>query len=224
MLKKNLMIIKQIIVQFDTDSRRGFDEHDISSALRKLVPEDKSQIDDTLKAELMAFDFAEDYQDKKTGWGTYFGPMMVWNNGDGTATESPSIKLITPEMIDYWEKRATECVNPIIIARYSGLVWDFKNKITGINPPHEICRIYTKALIDQANGDFHKYEVNTFRKLARALKLSISLNDDDLIKKCKDSLINFENRHSQDTKSSVYCTKLKQSHSFSIDYTILHFL
>ena len=157
------MTIKEIIEQFDTDSRRGFDEHDISSALRKLFPEDKSQIDDTLKAELMAFDFAEDYQDKKTGWGTYFGPMMVWNNGDGTATESPSIKLITPEMIDYWEKRATESVNPIIIARYSGLVWDFKNKITGINPSHEICRTYTKALIDQANGDFHKYEVNTFR-------------------------------------------------------------
>lgn len=198
------MTIKEIIEQFDTDSRRGFDEHDISSALRKLVPEDKSQIDDTLKAELMAFDFAEDYQDKKTGWGTYFGPMMVWNNGDGTATESPSIKLITPEMIDYWERRATESVNPIIIARYSGLVWDFKNKITGINPSHEICRTYTKALIDQANGDFHKYEVNTFRKLARALKLSISLNDDDLIKKCKDSLINFEGRHSQDNKPGLW--------------------
>lgn len=60
------MTIKEIIEQFDTDSRRGFDEHDISSALRILVPEDKSQIDDTLKAELMAFDFAEDYQDKKT--------------------------------------------------------------------------------------------------------------------------------------------------------------
>lgn len=204
MLKKNPMTILEIIKQFDTDSMRGFDEHDISSALRKLVPEDKSQIDDTLKAELMAFDFAEDYQDKKTGWGTYFGPMMVWNNGDGTATESPSIKLITPEMIDYWEKRASESVNPIIIARYSGLVWDFKNKITGINPSHEICRTYTKALIDQANGDFHKYEVNTFRKLARALKLSISLNDDDLIKKCKDSLINFENRHSQDTKPGLW--------------------
>lgn len=198
------MTIKEIIEQFDTDSRRGFDEHDISSALRKLVPEDKSQIDNPLKAELMAFDFAEDYQDKKTGWGTYFGPMMVWNNGDGTATESPSIKLITPEMIDYWERRATESVNPIIIARYSGLVWDFKNKITGINPSHEICRTYTKALIDQANGDFHKYEVNTFRKLARALKLSISLNDDDLIKKCKDSLINFENRHSQDIKPGLW--------------------
>lgn len=198
------MTIKEIIEQFDTETRRGFDEHDISSALRILVSEDKSQIDDTLKAELMAFDFVEDYQDKKTGWGTYFGPMIIWNNGDGTTTESPSIKLITPEMIDYWEKRASESVNPILIARYSGLVWDFKNKITGINPSHEICRTYTKALVDLANGDFHKYEVNTFRKLVRALKLSISLNDDDLIKKCKDSLINFENRHSKDTKPGLW--------------------
>ena len=198
------MTIKEIIEPFDKLSNTKFDEHDVSTSYRKLIPEDKTQIDETLKAELMAFDFAEDYQDKKTGWGTYFGPMMVWNNEDGTATESPSIKLITPEMIDYWDERATQSTNPIIIARYSGLVWDFKHKITGQNPSHETCRLYTKSLIDQANGDFHKYEVNTFQKLRRALALCISLNDDSLIKDCKDAIINFENRHSQDTKPGLW--------------------
>lgn len=202
--KLNQMTIKEIIEPFDKLSNTKFDEHDVSTSLRKLIPDDKTQIDETLKAELMAFDFAEDYQDKKTGWGTYFGPMMVWNNEDGTATESPSIKLITPEMIDYWDERAKQSINPIIIARYSGLVWDFKHKITGQNPSHETCRLYVKSLIDQANGDFHKYEVNTFRKLRRALTLCISLNDDSLIKDCKEAIINFENRHSQDTKPGLW--------------------
>ena len=198
------MTIKEIIEPFDKLSYTKFDEHDVSTSLRKLIPEDRNQIDEKLKAELMAFDFAEDYQDKKTGWGTYFGPMMVWNNEDGTATESPSIKLITPEMIDYWDERAKQSTNPIIIARYSGLVWDFKHKITGQNPSHETCRLYVKSLIDQANGDYHKYEVNTFRKLRRAIALCISLNDDSLIKDCKEAIINFEIRHSQDTKPGLW--------------------
>lgn len=198
------MTINEIIEPFENLSKKNFDEHDVSTVLRQLMPEDKSDIDETLKAELMAFDFVEDYQDKNTGWGTYFGPMMVWNNEDGTETESPSIKLVTPEMINYWEKRAKESKNPIIVARYSGLVWDFKHKITGVNPSHEICRLYINSLIDQANGDFHKYEVNTFSKLKRALVLSIGLNDDSLVTQCKKAIIDFENNHSQDTKLGLW--------------------
>jgi len=196
--------IKDVLQNFDTLAHKYFDEHDISSALRPLIPEDRSSIDEHLKAELMAFDFVEDYLNQNTGWGTYFGPMIVWNNEDGTLTESPSIQLITPEMIDYWEKRANESTNPILKARYAGLVWDFKNKITGNNPNHKICRQYINALIEIANGDFYKYEVNTFVKLKRALSLAISLNDNDLINQVKDSIINFEERHSVDTKPGLW--------------------
>lgn len=198
------MTIKDILEPFDNLTNKSFDEHDISSALRKLMPEDKNDIPDDLKSELMAFDFSENYQDKKTGWGTYFGPMMVWNNGDGTATESPSIKLITPEMIEYWWKRAKESSNPVLTARYCGLVWDFKNKITGENPTHEVCRLYISSLIEIANGDFHKYEVNTYTKLKRALSLAIGLNDDTLISRCKYAIINFEDRHSIDDKPGLW--------------------
>ncbi|WP_042719991.1 DUF4209 domain-containing protein [Flavobacterium sp. B17] len=198
------MTIEEIIETFDTYTKTGFNEHDISLALKRLIPQDKTQIDDMLKAELMAFEFSENYHDEKTGWGTYFGPMIVWNNLDGTAIESPSITLITPEMINYWEKRATSSVNPIIIARYSGLVCYFKNKVTEKKPSYQIREIYIKAIIDQADGDFHKYEVHTFRKLAGALQLAISLNHNELIKKCKDSLINFEHKHSQDTKPGLW--------------------
>ena len=34
----------------------------------------------------------------------YYGPMLLGNN-DGAMIESPSINQITPQMIDYWEKR-----------------------------------------------------------------------------------------------------------------------
>lgn len=202
--KKRTMTIKDILEPFDNLTNKSFDEYDISTALRKLLPEDKNDIPDDLKSELMAFDFSENYQDKKTGWGTYFGPMMVWNNGDGTARESPSIKLITPEMIKYWWKRANESKNPVLKARYYGLVWDFQKKITGENPTHEVCRLYITSLIEIANGDFHKYEVNTYTKLKRALSLAIGLNDDTLISRCKSAIINFEDRHSIDDKPVLW--------------------
>ena len=189
------MAIVEKLRTFDSLTNKGFDEHDVSSALKELTPKDNSDIDEDLKAELIAFDLIEEYQDTKTGWGTYFGPMMVWSNNDGTATESPSIRLVTAQMIDYWEKRAIESTNPILIARYSGVVWDFKNKITGQNPSHEIWRQYIKALVEIANGDFHKYDVNTFKKLKRALLLAISLNDNNLISEVKDSILKYENEH-----------------------------
>jgi hypothetical protein len=198
------MTQNDILKEYDTLDKKNFDERDISSSLKSLIPEDKSSIDDELKAELMAFDFSENYRDPKTGWGTYFGPMIVWNNGDGTSIESPSIKLITPSMLDYWEKRANESINPILKSRYSGLVWDFKNIITGNNATHEICRLYINALVDIANGDFHKYEVNTYSKLERALSLAISINDNELIEKVKNALLSFEQRHSKDDKPGLW--------------------
>ncbi len=198
------MTMKEILNEFDRLDKKNFDETDVSLFLKSFIPEDKNSIGDELKAELMAFDFSENYRDAKTGWGTYFGPMVVWNNEDGTSTESPSIKLITPSMLNYWEKRANESNNPILKSRYSGLVWDFNNKITGDNPTHEICRIYIIALVEIANGDFHKYEVNTFSKLKRALSLATSINDNELIEKVKNAVISFEQRHSKDNQPGLW--------------------
>lgn len=64
-----------------------FAEHQISGAINSFIKEkNKKDIPPQWLAEAMAFDFVQDYQNKETGWGTYYGPMMVWNNQDGTAT------------------------------------------------------------------------------------------------------------------------------------------
>lgn len=198
------MSISEILNKFENLDYKGFDEHDVGSSLRVLINENTTNIDNALKAEIMAFDFAENYRDEATSWGMYFGPMMVWNNDDGTSTESPSIKFVTLEMIDYWEQRANGSLNPILRARYAGLVWEFKKRITSINPTHEICRIYIKALIDIANGSFHKYEVNTFSKLERALDLSIGLNDNTLIFETKEALLAYEDKYAIDDKPGLW--------------------
>jgi len=197
------MTISDVINDFDTLERKNFDEQEISNALTKLVPETNDNNNLELNAELMAFNFAENYKDVKGGWGTYFGPMFVWNN-DGNVLESPSINLITPEIINYWKQRTNASTNPIIIARYSGLVFDFHNKICGTNPPYEIQKTYIEALIAVANGSFHKSDVGTYTKLKRALKLAIGLNDAKLIDECKKAIIFFENSNAQDTKPGLW--------------------
>ena len=65
----------------------------------------------------------------------------------GEIIEIPDRKLITHEIIDYWEKRINETNNHILKARYSGLVWDFKLFVTGNKCDINIARIYIQSLI-----------------------------------------------------------------------------
>jgi len=72
------MGLSHILARFDQTTEK-IDEHEISDAIRKYLNEQAPSSTSTeLLAELMAFDFCEDYQDKDTGWGTYYGPMAVW--------------------------------------------------------------------------------------------------------------------------------------------------
>jgi len=75
----------------------SFAEHNISRAVNAFIKEEeKEEIPSQWIAEAMAFDFVQNYQNKETGWGTYYGPMMVWNNDNGTATESPRRNGVKP--------------------------------------------------------------------------------------------------------------------------------
>ncbi|MDX2375140.1 hypothetical protein NJD71_13585 [Psychrobacter sp. PP-21] len=73
-------------------SNEKTNESSISAEINKATHEDQSL---EAVAERIAFGFCEDYQHKQSGWGTYFGPMMVWVGDDGKAYESPSISSIT---------------------------------------------------------------------------------------------------------------------------------
>ena len=194
------MTAKEIIAEFDKTEGKKFNETILNSALRKLHPNSDSPISFDLLAELMAFNFVEDYQNKKTNWGTYFGPMMVYIEENGTGYEIPSIKSITPEIINYWNIRAKESINPIIIARYSGLVYDFSNKICGQKPDYKTTNIYIKSLIEVANGDYSITPYETFKKLKRALDLAISQNNNTLIEKVKRAIIDYEDLKNDESK------------------------
>ena len=197
------MLLHRILSQYDDIGRKDFDEHTVETALRSLSTEENIQeTNPELFAEIMAFRFYEN--STKNDWGTYFGPSIVWANEDGTVIESPSLSLVTKDIIKYWEKRGAESTNPILSARYLGLVWDFHLKICNAKPPHTIGIAYIHSLLKIANEDYHKREVDVIEKLKRALTLSISFNNPKLIKDCKLSIINYNKRHSVDSKPGLW--------------------
>lgn len=180
-------------------------ERDVSKAISSVKDaEDKSDPPMEWVAEAMAFDFWEDYQNQQTGWGTYYGPMSVFDNGDGTFSESPNIKEVTEEIISYWTARANTAKHPVLRARYADLIWDFKKVITNESPHYSIAHIVVDSVIEIAQRNCCKPEVNVKKKLERALGLAIALNDNDRIKNVADAMIVYEDTVTEDSKPGLW--------------------
>ncbi len=180
-------------------------EHSISERIKSFANENFGQnMHNVLIWEQIAFDFTEDYSDEKSGWGTYFGSMFVLPNDEGKMVEYPSIQKITPEIISYWEERAKGATNPIFRARYSDLVWDFSEKITGKKPHYSIAQIYIDSIIEIAEKDLHKYSSNVIQKLRRALSLALSINDKSRINRLIDVIISYEGKVGEDEKPGLW--------------------
>jgi len=180
-------------------------EHDVSTAVRALRQKN-NQGEPPMEwlAEAMAFDFCENYRNKDTGWGTYFGPMMVMPDESGQMIESPSIRRVTAEMLDYWTKRAKESKHPILRARYAGLVWDFTKEVTGQAAGVEIAHIRIDSIVEIAASNCHKYETDVITKLEHALYLAIRLNDTFRIARVRDAILEYEDKVAEDDKPGLW--------------------
>ncbi len=179
---------EEIIIGFE-ERTELFDEGDVHSQLRHFESKLTEELPREFVSEMMAFGFSEDYQDEYTGWGTYYGPMIVMPNKEGQLMESPSIKLVEVETLTYWSKRAKQTKHPILKARYADLVWDFSRQVTGKTGDPDMARIAIGAYIDVAQKHFYKHDFELSGKLKRALSLALSINDGVLIQKVKETII-----------------------------------
>jgi hypothetical protein len=179
---------EEIIIGFEERSEL-FDEHDVHSELRHFESKSTEERPKEFVSEMMAFSFSENYQDEHTGWGTYYGPMMVMPNKEGQYMEFPSIKLVDVETLTYWSKRAMQSRHPILKARYADLVWDFSRKVTEMAGDPDMARIAIGAYIDGAQKHLYKHDFELAGKLKRALSLALSINDGVLIEKLKETII-----------------------------------
>lgn len=162
-------------------------------ALANANPDVAKDID--WKAEAIGFNFMESGPNEDGKYeGDFYVPSITWVNEDGTTHGTPDVSLITPEIISYWQHRNGETANPLLKARYSGLVWEFAQRVTGQRPSHEIARNHVAALIAIAEKDLAKFEVDAIRKLRRGLDIACSLNADDLVQEAKAAILKYENR------------------------------
>lgn len=210
-------IIDDVISQFDA-SEELYSERDVDKAIRsKLIENNIPKSDSEPFYDLLAFEFAENCQDKDNGWGTYFGPIMTLDNGDGTFSESPSVKEITPETINHWSQRAQQVKHPVLKTRYAHLFWEFTKRITGEYPAIDFARTVIDSSIELTSIDYEKYDAILFKvvvpkKLASALTIAISIKDVPRIKAVVNALIAYEHRVGQDEYPATW--------GFSFDHLI----
>ncbi len=185
--------LRETFAQFESGSEQ-FSEHDVSAAVNKIrreIEADGREITPELQAESMAFDFCEDYRDDKTGWGTYYGPMMV-SHRDGDVYESPSIKAVTPEILAYWQTRSQEAQHPLLQCRYAGLIWDFSPQICSSTADIVCARTVIDTSVRIANDRLYEHESQAIDKLERALTLAMSTNDATRVRNVIEAVIHLE--------------------------------
>ncbi len=189
------------------DSFSGKSEYEIADIIKIYLKEETvADLDSNtaLLAESMAFDFYENIPSEKSSWGTYYGPMWVMPNAEGVMMESPSIQRVNQEILDYWKFRSTEATHHLMRARYADLVWDFTKRVANTNPDVSLSHTVIDSNIIIAQQNLHEYEVQTITKLARALSLALSINDEDRVKAVRDAIIDYEDRIAVDEKPGLW--------------------
>lgn len=195
----------EILHQFE-EMKEPYSELEVSEKLRKLwkeLNESGDQPSEQMIAESMAFDFMEDSSDP-TGWGTYFGPIGVLKNDQGQWIETPSIKLVTPEILQYWQDRTKVVKNPILKARYADLVWDFSKPVKGSMADVSMARISIDSYLEIIANELYKHEVRAITKLKRSLDIALSINDRKKIELARDAIIRFEDKIAQDNLPGLW--------------------
>jgi hypothetical protein len=187
----------------DIENKYNVSELDILNLINAAIlkSENESQ---ALKNEALAFSFVENSEERVNGWGTYFGPSVILPMNDGTVSVSPSITHVQSSILEYWEKRAGETKNPILKARYLGLVWDFSEKVKNEKPNHKIGLCYIDCLLDVVERMLHKYKRDLISKSKRALQLSVMLSSTERIERCKQVIMKLEDQITNVDKAGLW--------------------
>lgn len=184
------MEAKTIIQRFDIIDKKGFDESDIQIALNE-IPVSERQLFVNL-AEWIAFAFSEG---RENDWNTYYGPLFVRNDGICI----PSKDSITKEILDYWKARIDEVVNPLIKARYCGLLVDFMPQC-GV----EIRKLYLHSLLETVKGNYPKYAINSVNKLRRAFQIAITSKNTEDISSVKKAIDTYDAKYAKDNNVGIW--------------------
>ena len=201
--------LSEVWCYYDNKERKQFDAHDICNAISS-VQDVSERIN--CKYELLAFSFVHS-RGEHNKWGTFYGYQLTFER-DNTGEEVffPNITDITPEIIEYWEMRVDVVINPLLRMRYTGLVWDFKRRITGSEPDYERIKLANiKAIIDVVEGDYCRYEFITLEYADYALKRANGFRNEALKGKVVKAFFEAHKRILSKDSNSCFCGLILRS-------------
>ncbi len=200
MIRKEL---KDYLDQLETEIK-PIEEFNLGEKISEILDTKNVKITDKEElAEYIAFEFLADYSNKESGWGTYYGPMMVWKTKESGFIEFPSIKQVDKETLVYWEKRAGECKHPILIYRYADLVFDFGPKVLNKGIDFKIAQKVIDSGIEVCTAGLDD-GLGCKSKLERCLRLAVQINDSVRIEKLKTVIIETEIKYAEDDKPGLW--------------------
>lgn len=191
-----LTAIESILAVFDTTTQSHFSRIEILGAISNVPKE--IWIEDTTQYEHLAFCMVEDAG--QDCWGTYYGPYVKDKNKDtGEWHFVPDNNLITPETINYWEKRASVVSNPMLKMRYTGLVLDFKEQVTGIKPDFKsVRRANIIAAISVAKDTQESFAYDDLGYSLHAIEMAKRIKDKELMEQAATAFVAVYKRLSSD--------------------------
>ena len=195
------MNIIESIAPFDVETRKGFDFYQIESALATVDEIEKKKPD--FVYEIIAMKLVPTQAENP--WGFYYGPQFTLENEQGELMYVPSLNDITSEAITYWEGRAKACNNPLLIARYADLVWDFKQKIAHRGQEPWMYRLCVDNMLRVCDEDYCSHPVITVNVLERLFAISKDTPEDNQL--VKDTFVTFEQRHSKDDTVRLWASR-----------------
>jgi len=178
--------------------------HTPFNVLRRELQERGENVSDELHAEELAFSFhAHDHQDPST-WGLYFGPFLSGFSASGEPWDSPALNMVTPQVLAYWNARATNCPHPVMRARYADLQWELLKKLDGLRPDADMARVAIDAYLEAVDAGLYEAEVTAIGKATRALEVALSLRDDARVIRARDVLLQLEDRVAEDSSPGLW--------------------
>jgi hypothetical protein len=178
----------------DFDARTTpFTESDVAEAMRACL-QGSADVPRSVAAtaEVIAFNVCEEYSNREFGWGSYYGPMYVGPGKTGGLIEWPSIQLVTPEILEYWLRRASEATNPILKLRYSDIAWDLWPGRHTSRRPIAAAQSAIDETVKLLSGPELQHTVTLIKKARRGLSLAIQTNDAERIRLVAAAMIDFE--------------------------------
>ena len=137
-------------------------------------------------------------------WQTFFQPMMN-SNDKGEYRARPDLRTATPEIIEYWGRRAEETKHPVIKARYADLVWDTTRFVTQKRPAIKFAHKAVDSYIAAAALDDGTEKFDTREGLTRALQLALKIQDKARTAAAVDATVAFVEKTAEDDHVGPYC-------------------